>query len=315
MVAVTFVPRNTGGELPLGSIHGGEAPTSGQLPVANRRVLFLTAQLDPQTQALIGYLKGRGFHVESGRPILERPESESPEAAIAIVDCAGLASSACRTLSKGRPWLQRIPVILLIDRKQTSLLSALVHAGVGDFVIKPVALEELEARLLLRLSPGGTGGPATYHPIPGPEGPAARALPPRTSDPLAAPLRLEIDVAGREVWLAGQPVSLTAKEFDLLALLASDPGRVFLVQDILAQLWTNCPRADAADVAQYAHRLRRKLHACNDQWEWLVNVRGIGYKLDCDRHSSFVAPAPQPTGLQAPSGADFEGPVPNPTRR
>lgn len=316
MVAVTYIPRTTDHEPSPASSHGWEASTSGRVAVApSTRVLFLTAQLDPQTQGLIGYLAGKGFHIESGRPTLERVGSEGPAAAVAIIDCTGVALSTCRALSQGRPWLQRIPVILLIDRKQIPLLSELVRAGVADFAIKPVAREELEARLLLRLSwgaPADHGQPATHRPIPGSEGPAPRALRPRAPGPLAAPLCLEIDDAARTVSLAGQPVSLTAKEFDLLALLASDPGRVFPVQDILAHLWPCCPRADAADVVQYAHRLRRKLHACDDQWEWLVNVRGFGYKLDCSRHSLFAVPTPGPGGLPAPPGADGDGPAPNP---
>ncbi len=116
-----------------------------------------------------------------------------------------------------------------------------------------------------------------------PPAPASAQAP--TDDPhgaLHGELRvgpLAIDGAAKEVRLNGHPVRLSPKEFELLRLLASQPGRVFSSREILERLWPEGRFATPKDVKQYVYLLRRKLERDPKHPELIVTVKGFGYKL------------------------------------
>ena len=90
---------------------------------------------------------------------------------------------------------------------------------------------------------------------------------------------LAIDVEGKRVTVGEEPVELSPKEFELLALLASEPGRVFSNQEILEHVWTDSHYATSQDVKQYIYFLRQKLEEDPRNPRRIVTVRGFGYKL------------------------------------
>jgi DNA-binding winged helix-turn-helix (wHTH) protein len=105
----------------------------------------------------------------------------------------------------------------------------------------------------------------------------------RGEAPLSEPIEigpLTIDLIQKSVTLSGRPVRLTPKQFALLHLLASEPGKVFSEREILDAAWPGSPYADAKDVKQYVYLLRRRL---SKVWpggrELIVTVPGFGYKL------------------------------------
>jgi len=82
----------------------------------------------------------------------------------------------------------------------------------------------------------------------------------------------------------GQPLRLTPKQFALLRVLASDPGRVFSESEILAAAWPDSAYADARDIKQYVYLLRRRLAEIRpDGRDAIVTVPGFGYRLDDGR--------------------------------
>ena len=130
--------------------------------------------------------------------------------------------------------------------------------GADDYLIKPFSLGELAARVrsVLRRS---TGKPAV-----------------RPATTVEQGSRLRIDPWSREVELDGEPVSLTAREFDLLAFLAAHPRQVFTRAQLLEQVWASSKRWQGeATVTEHVHRLRHKLENRH-----LVTVRGVGYRLE-----------------------------------
>ena len=88
---------------------------------------------------------------------------------------------------------------------------------------------------------------------------------------------LTLDPLTRAVRLAGEPVHLSAKEFALLAALAEEPTRVYGKHELLRDVWGYRSMGATRTLDAHACRLRRKLS--HGGRRWVVNVRGVGYKL------------------------------------
>lgn len=108
---------------------------------------------------------------------------------------------------------------------------------------------------------------------------------------------LWINFLSKEVVTDHHKVALTPKEFELLCLLASQPGRVYSDEEILNHLWPGNESATTAHVAQYVHRVRKKI--CDDPThpQVLINVKRFGYKLNCD---PCCEPGSEPPPVQRP---------------
>jgi DNA-binding response OmpR family regulator len=155
-------------------------------------------------------------------------------------------------------WDPAVAVIVLADGPGRLDVLRAFEGGADDFLARPTMYLELRARIaaVLRRS--------DRRPVPG------ELLE-------VGPLRM--DTRARAVTLGGREVRLRRLEFDLLAQLASDPQRVFSRQELLRGVWGY--RGDGSrtrTVDSHASRLRRKL-ARDGEREWIVSVRGVGYRL------------------------------------
>jgi DNA-binding response OmpR family regulator len=83
----------------------------------------------------------------------------------------------------------------------------------------------------------------------------------------------------KEVLVRGEAIDLTPKEYKLLTLLSSDPGKVFSIRMIRDTLWPGESKATATDVQQYIHRLRCKVEKDPAQPCCIQTVKGFGYRL------------------------------------
>ena len=88
---------------------------------------------------------------------------------------------------------------------------------------------------------------------------------------------LEIDPVGRNVWLSGEPVHLSKKEYGLLRTLASEPARVFTREELLQGVWGFKTVVPTRTLDSHASRLRKKLSSA--EGALVVNVWGVGYRL------------------------------------
>jgi DNA-binding response OmpR family regulator len=150
-----------------------------------------------------------------------------------------------------------IPVILLTALDDTDDVIKGLSLGADDYLCKPFEIRELEARIQSII----------------------RRLEPVAEPQSIAQGPLEIDGRAKSVTIHGEPISLSPKEFHLLALLASDRGRVFTNDEIIAELWGSNGRATGADVKQYVYQLRSKMERDPHSPQWIQNVKGFGYKL------------------------------------
>jgi len=152
-----------------------------------------------------------------------------------------------------------VPVILLTSRGTEADRILGLKLGADDYVVKPFSPGELAARINSVLRRTRSTGSQTVLRFDG----------------------LTLDVNTREVTAGDAPVSTTAREFDLLAFLASSPRQVFSRQQLLAQVWNSRSEwQDPDTVTEHVRRLRRRIEPDPENPRWIKTVRGVGYRFD-----------------------------------
>lgn len=144
-----------------------------------------------------------------------------------------------------------MPVIILTAREALSERITGLDAGADDYLVKPFALEELEARI--------------------------RAVERRhvgQSKPLLQCGELTLDPSTREVRFRNEPVQLSAREYQILYVLLRRPGAIISRPDLEEQLFNWDAEIDSNAIEVYIHRLRQKLSP-----QTIRTVRGLGYQM------------------------------------
>lgn len=151
-----------------------------------------------------------------------------------------------------------VPIVMLTAKGDTQDVVLGLEAGADDYMVKPFKPQELVARIhtrLRRVSKVGT----------------------------LAIQNLVIDQMDHKVLKDGKEISLTRLEFDLLVSLAKEPGRVFTREALLSEVWGYQHAADTRLVNVHVQRLRSKIESDSDNPEYVLTVRGVGYKAGTTR--------------------------------
>jgi two-component system alkaline phosphatase synthesis response regulator PhoP len=232
-----------------------------------RRILVVE---DDRTlrQALTFNLTREGFEVTSasdGEAALVAARNQRLD--LILLDLMLPAMSGLEVLRVLRREGVATPVIILSAKGDEIDRVVGLKVGADDYVTKPFSRPELLARIEAVLRRGRRES---------------------TDSAEAAGERLElgpvvVDVAHREVIIGGDPVHVTTKEFDLLALMAGNPGRIFTRDQLLARIWGYDYAGDSRTVDVHLSWLRSKLRRA-DGHNWFRTVRGVGY--------AFSPPAP-----------------------
>ena len=149
--------------------------------------------------------------------------------------------------------LSDVPVIIATARGDETDRVVGLELGADDYVVKPFSVRELAARI--------------------------RAVSRRRRhDPSLEGGRIHVDRGRHEVTLDGAPLELTAKEFDLLAVLAEEPGRAVARQELFARVWDPVWIGTGKTLDVHIASLRKKL----GDPALIETVRGVGYRLTSD---------------------------------
>lgn len=211
---------------------------------------------DPSIREVLGELLRReGFTVHAcaeGAPVLPTVAAVEPD--IVLLDL-GLPDVNGFDLLRALRDVSAVTVIVLSGLGSESDRVLALELGADDYVVKPFLTRELVARIRAHRR-------------------RAAGRDARSDELVVGDVR--IDLATREVEVAGEPAALTAREFDLLAFLADSPRRVFSRNQLLGQVWgSSGDWQGEATVTEHVHRLRQKVGA-----DRIVTVRGVGYRFE-----------------------------------
>jgi DNA-binding response OmpR family regulator len=153
--------------------------------------------------------------------------------------------------------VSQVPVIVITARGADEVVVATLDAGADDYLVKPFSVSQLEARvravLRRRLS--------------------------TTSSELLIVSGLRVDLAARTASLEGEPLDLSPKEFDLLALLMERVGEVLTKRELLAEVWREPYGGSDHTIDVHLSWLRKKLGETAAEPRYLHTVHGVGVKL------------------------------------
>ena len=230
-----------------------------------RKISLLVVEDDENISSAISeYFSRAGYNVktvEDGLMGVKSALEETPDAVVLDIMLPKLDGLAvCREL---REKANHVPILMLTAKDDVVDKVLGLEMGADDYITKPFSLRELEARIKSVLR--RTRTPAHLN--------GAKDEAPITRG------NLRIDPARREVAIGERQVDLTPKEFDLLRLFASNPGRVFPRKYLLEKIWDYSYEGYDRTIDSHINRLRAKIEDNPENPQMVLTVWGIGYKF------------------------------------
>jgi two-component system, OmpR family, alkaline phosphatase synthesis response regulator PhoP len=235
----------------------------------DRKISLLVVEDDENISTAINeYFSRAGYSVrtvEDGLAGVKAALDDCPDAVVLdlmLPKMDGLA--VCKEL---REKINYLPILMLTAKDDVVDKVLGLEMGADDYITKPFSLRELEARIksVLRRAHSAQGADGLRA-----EAPIVRG-------------KLRIDSARREVTIGDRQVELTPKEFDLLKLFASNPGRVFPRKYLLEKIWDYSYEGYDRTIDSHINRLRAKIEDNPENPQMVLTVWGIGYKFS-DEH-------------------------------
>jgi two-component system response regulator MtrA len=198
-------------------------------------------------------LTGAGMEVDlvnRGDQVMGLFNSHTPDLVLLDVMLPGIDGiEVCKIIRES----SMVPIVMLTAKGDTQDVVLGLEAGADDYMVKPFKPQELVARINTRLRRSTKVGSLSI-------------------------FDLVIDQLEHKVLKDGKEIALTRLEFDLLATLAKEPGRVFTREALLSEVWGYQHAADTRLVNVHVQRLRSKIESDSDNPEYVLTVRGVGYK-------------------------------------
>jgi two-component system KDP operon response regulator KdpE len=210
----------------------------------------------PIRRFLSASLSGNYTIIEAanGQEALRAVTSERPD--LVILDLGLPDLDGVEVTRRLREWTQ-IPIIVVSVREQESDKIAALDAGADDYLTKPFGAGELLARIRVAL----------------------RRSTQTESEPVFTSAGLSVDLTLRAVTVAGQAVTLTPTEYDLLKLFIKHAGKVLTHHQLLRSVWGNGYESDTHILQVNISNLRRKIEPDPARPSHIVTEPGVGYRL------------------------------------
>jgi DNA-binding response OmpR family regulator len=226
------------------------------------RPTVLLVDDEDSVQKLLTYpLEREGYRVvqaRDGEEALDLYRAEPVDLVILDLMLPRLDGLAvCRRLREEE---SAVPIIMLTARGDEGDKVLGLELGADDYITKPFSIREFMSRvraLLRRAQLSHAGNRAEVIEVDG----------------------LHIDTARRVVQARGAPVQLTYLEFELLRMLATNPGRVFTRKALLEELWGGSEFRDPRTIDVHVRHLREKIERDPSEPELIFTVRGVGYRF------------------------------------
>ena len=199
-------------------------------------------------------LTGEGMEVDlvgRGDEVMEIFRATTPDLVLLDIMLPGIDGiEVCKQIRAE----SMVPIVMLTAKGETTDIVKGLEFGADDYIVKPFQPGELIARIKTRL----------------------RRVPSSTAALTLG--EVSIDFVAHEVKRDGRVIALTRLEFDLLAALAREPGRVFTRDALLSEVWGYRQTSDTRLVNVHVQRLRSKIERDPDNPELVLTVRGVGYR-------------------------------------
>ncbi len=221
---------------------------------------ILVVDDDRATRTLLRrLLSTEGYDVDEapdGASAVQSVESRAPD--LVLLDVMMPGQDGLEVLETLRRTTD-VPVILLTAKGDEADRVLGFRFGADDYVVKPFSSAELAGRIAAVLRRTGALRPGAHT---------------LEFD------GLRIDLARREVTVDGRAVELPAREYEVLAFLASSAGQTFSRQQLLDRLWPGSAEPGEGTVTEHVGRLRRRIEEDPEKPRWVRTVRGVGYRFD-----------------------------------
>ena len=220
--------------------------------------LLLVDDEAPFVRALGVSLKAMGYEVDAaatGAAALAKAATTVPD--IIVLDLGLPDLDGLEVLKRLRTWTE-VPVIVLSARHRDDAKVAALDSGADDYVTKPFSMDELLARIRATL----------------------RRRPEAQSDePVIDTDDFRIDLAAKQVWIAGTTVRLTPTEWNVLEVLVKNEGKLVSQRQLLQEVWGPQYETETEYLRVYLAALRRKLEPVPSQPRYFITEPGMGYRF------------------------------------
>ncbi len=213
-------------------------------------------------------LENQGYKVvtaEEGHQALRLAQEIIPDLILLDLMLPGMDGYEVCRLLRARAELQHVPVIMLTARGEELDVVLGLEMGADDYVTKPFSVRELMSRIKANLRRNGTRQ-------------EKQETAPRTGEVLTAG-QITLKPDEYKVYVAGEPVNLTHKEFELLKMLMLNKGIVLKRDFLLENIWGYEAEIDTRTVDVHIRYLRQKIEENPAQPRYIETVRGVGYSF------------------------------------
>ena len=225
----------------------------------NKTLILVVEDDRPIRNLIITTLKTHDYKylaAENGASAILEASSHNPD--IVLLDLGLPDMEGVEVIKKIRTW-SNMPIIVISARSEDMDKIEALDAGADDYITKPFNILEVKARMKAILRRNAVT-----------EKKAVKSNIINAGD-------MKIDCDSRNLYIAGRPINLTAKEFDLLELLAVNPGKVYSRDNLLKAVWGQDYSGDGRTVDVHMRRLREKIEDNPSEPKYVHTKWGVGY--------------------------------------